>query len=107
MFPLRLCRASVNNSAAYTFPDSNLSLNNPFEDKDNLSSSLRNVLVTFERQYLSRSLSRLFDPVNLMFVAGESPKTEELDQVFRAINSEIAIAQVDKVNINYIPYFII
>ena len=71
MFPLRLCQASVNNSAAYTFPDSNLSLNNPFEDKDNLSPSLRNVLVTFERQYLSRSLSRLFDPVNLMFVAGE------------------------------------
>ena len=32
-----------------------------------------------------------------MFVAGESPKTDELDQVFRAINSEVAIAQVDKV----------
>ena len=32
-----------------------------------------------------------------MFVAGEGPKTEELDQIFRAINSEIAIAQVDSV----------
>merc|ERR1719266_2826734 len=93
----KLYHAAQNNNAAFNVPDLNLTLKNPFEDKDNLSLGLRNVLVAFERQYLSRSLSRLFDPVNLMFVAGESPKTEELDQVFRAINSEVAIAQVDKV----------
>ena len=57
----RLCQASGNNNAAFTFPDSNLNLSNPFEDKDNLSPGLRNVLTAFERQYLSRSLSRLED----------------------------------------------
>ncbi len=33
------------------------------------------------RAYLSRSLSRLFDPVNLMFSAGEVPTEVELHQV--------------------------
>ena len=32
-----------------------------------------------------------------MFVSGEAPKIEELDQVFRIINSEVAISQVDKI----------
>ena len=32
-----------------------------------------------------------------MFVAGEAPQKEELDKVFKAINSEVAYAQVDKV----------
>ena len=65
------------------------------------------------RVYLSRSLSRLFDPVNLMFasskinkrslantgvdstmshVAGQPPTTEELDAVIRVIGSELSIA---------------
>ena len=32
-----------------------------------------------------------------MFVAGEAPQKEELDKVFKAINNEVAYAQVDKV----------
>jgi hypothetical protein len=92
----RLCQASINSSAAGNIADLNVVLKNPFDDRSEISDNLRQVLVAFERQYLSRSLSRLFDPVNLMFVAGEAPKIDELDQVFKAINSEIAIAQVDK-----------
>ncbi len=69
---------------------------NPFE-KSNENQLREVVLVAFERQYLSLSLSRLFDPVNLMFAAhGSTPNTEELEQVFKAINSEINIANVDK-----------
>ena len=88
----RLCQTA--NNSIFSSPETNLILNNPFEKLK--SDDLRQVLVTFERQYLSRSLSRLFDPVNLMF-SGEAPKSEELDQVFRAINSEVAIAQVDNI----------
>ena len=92
----RLVQASQSNMAAFT--SETPELQHPFND--DLNDDLRQVLINFERQYLSRSLSRLFDPVNLMYVQGEAPNIEELDQIFRIINSEIAIAQVDKLLTN-------
>ena len=41
---------------------------------------------------MSRSLSRLFDPVNLMFSAGEVPTEAELHQVFKGVSSEVGVA---------------
>ena len=93
----KLYHAAQNNNAAFNVPDLNLTLQNPFECKDDISDDLRDVIIAYERQYLSRSLSRLFDPVNLMFAAGDSPKQDELEEVFKAIKSEISNAQVDKV----------
>eukprot|EP00093_Oithona_nana_P003058 03058.XXX_121803_124157_1 [CDS] Oithona nana genome sequencing. len=94
----RLVQASQSNMAAFNHTSEIPELQNPFND--DLNDDLRQVLINFERQYLSRSLSRLFDPVNLMYVQGEAPNIEELDQIFRIINSEIAIAQVDKLLYN-------
>ncbi len=56
------------------------------DEKDSLASAtmdsgLRRTLAGLERAYLSRSLSRLFDPVNLMFSSGEVPNEAELRQV--------------------------
>ena len=65
---LRLCQAAMNNNAAFVFPESNLNLANPFEEREMMSQGLRDVLVAFERQYLSRSLSRLFDPVSTHYI---------------------------------------
>ena len=79
----RLGQNSQSNIAAFSHSEIT-DLPNPFNE--NFNEELRQVFVNFERQYLSRSLSRLFDPVNLMYVAGEAPKVEELDQVFRIIN---------------------
>ena len=69
--------------------------------------SFRETLADFERAYLSRSLSRLFDPVNLMFATNniksggsvgptgsscQALTREELEGVFRAVSSELTIA---------------
>ena len=82
----RLVQASQSNMAAFNHTSEiQAELHNPFND-DFLNDDLRQVLINFERQYLSRSISRLFDPVNLMYVQGEAPNIEELDQIFRIIN---------------------
>ncbi len=48
-----------------------------------------------------RSLSRLFDPINLMFSTSSRDKSSSFDQdelkrIFRVIGSELSIAQVDQ-----------
>ena len=51
----------------------------------NHDSSQLQTLEAFERAYLSRSLSRLFDPVNLMFSSsGDSiPSETDLHHIFK------------------------
>ncbi|XP_043213901.1 conserved oligomeric Golgi complex subunit 5-like isoform X1 [Amphibalanus amphitrite] len=61
----------------------------------NPESSLREALAPFERAYLSRSLSRLFDPVNLMFSAETVPAREEIDAVVRTVANELTVSGVD------------
>lgn len=58
--------------------------------------ALRSTLSPFENAYLSRSLSRLFDPVNLMFTGGEAPPTsDEVKAALRVVTSELNVASVD------------
>ncbi|GFR70305.1 conserved oligomeric Golgi complex subunit 5 [Elysia marginata] len=59
--------------------------------------ALRETLATFERAYLSRSLSRLFDPINLVFIssASSAPTQEEVDNIVKTISSELNVSSVD------------
>ncbi|CAK8697833.1 unnamed protein product [Clavelina lepadiformis] len=60
--------------------------------------ALKNSLRDFETAYLQRSISRLFDPINLVFPSGgrNPPSNEELEAIVRTISSEISIASVDE-----------
>ena len=59
--------------------------------------SLKRCLAVFEQAYLSKSLSRLFDPINLVFTGGSSntPTKEELAGIVKTIASELNVASVD------------
>lgn len=50
--------------------------------------ALRQTLATFETAYLSKSLSRLFDPINLAFSSGSfnPPTLEEVDSIVKTIS---------------------
>ena len=71
---------------------------NPFADA-NMHSGLRETLSSFERAYLSRSLSRLFDPVNLMFSSSTTsediPSESDLHQIFKGVASELNVSSID------------
>ncbi|KAL4226453.1 Conserved oligomeric Golgi complex subunit [Mactra antiquata] len=60
--------------------------------------ALHETLATFETAYLSRSLSRLFDPINLAFSTAtfNPPTSEEVDSIVKTISSELNVASVDK-----------
>ena len=49
--------------------------------------ALRDSLLQFETAYLAKSLSRLFDPINLAFSSSSAnpPTDEEIDGIVRAI----------------------
>ena len=51
-------------------------------------SALRQSLSTFQNAYLSRSLSRLFDPVNIMFSGGSEavPSSDECDNLIKIMH---------------------
>nr|CAD7608064.1 unnamed protein product [Timema genevievae] len=55
----------------------------------------REVVVEFENAYLSRSVSRLLDPVHLMFSGETVPTHEEVDSLIRTITSELSVSLVD------------
>jgi len=58
--------------------------------------ALRQSLSAFQNAYLSRSLSRLFDPVNIMFGANETvPSSEECDNLIKIMLSELVVSLVD------------
>ena len=103
----RLCAAA--NTCLVSDPT--ITLPNPFHSGS--PEDIREILTEFERVYLSRSLSRLFDPVNLMFasskvsrrsvanintdnintnIGGQQPSSDELDAVIHVINSELSIS---------------
>lgn len=59
--------------------------------------ALKKTLVPLEKAYLARSLSRLFDPVNLMFVAKDAPPAkDEVDALIKTITSELNVSAVDQ-----------
>ncbi|XP_069927250.1 conserved oligomeric Golgi complex subunit 5 isoform X1 [Oryctolagus cuniculus] len=59
--------------------------------------ALKDSLQPYEAAYLSKSLSRLFDPINLVFPPGgrNPPSSDELDGIIKTIASELNIAAVD------------
>ncbi|XP_070557668.1 conserved oligomeric Golgi complex subunit 5-like [Ptychodera flava] len=62
----------------------------------NPEEALRRSLAPFENAYLSRSLSRLFDPINLVFSgASNPPSDEEVDTILKTIASELNVSSVD------------
>ncbi len=50
--------------------------------------ALRETLCQFENAYLSRSLSRLFDPINLVFASNTAspPTPDEVDNIVKTIS---------------------
>ncbi|XP_012412809.1 conserved oligomeric Golgi complex subunit 5 isoform X2 [Trichechus manatus latirostris] len=59
--------------------------------------ALKDSLQPYEAAYLSKSLSRLFDPINLVFPPNghNPPSSDELDSIIKTIASELNIAAVD------------
>ncbi|XP_062374744.1 conserved oligomeric Golgi complex subunit 5 [Sardina pilchardus] len=59
--------------------------------------ALKDSLQPYEAAYLSKSLSRLFDPINLVFPQGgrNPPSNDELDSIIKTIASELNVASVD------------
>ncbi|XP_077328556.1 conserved oligomeric Golgi complex subunit 5 [Lithobates pipiens] len=59
--------------------------------------TLKDSLQSYEAAYLSKSLSRLFDPINLVFPPGgcNPPSADELDSIIKTIASEMNVAAVD------------
>ncbi|XP_011869002.1 PREDICTED: conserved oligomeric Golgi complex subunit 5 [Vollenhovia emeryi] len=54
-----------------------------------------NVLLPFENAYLSRSVSRLLDPVHNMFSGEGLPTHDEIDSLIRMITNELSVSLVD------------
>ncbi|XP_042372017.1 conserved oligomeric Golgi complex subunit 5-like, partial [Plectropomus leopardus] len=59
--------------------------------------ALKDSLQPYEAAYLSKSLSRLFDPINLVFPMGgrNPPSNDELESIIKTISSELNVASVD------------
>ncbi|XP_063217886.1 conserved oligomeric Golgi complex subunit 5 [Bacillus rossius redtenbacheri] len=55
----------------------------------------RDVVAKFEATYLSRSESRLLDPVDLMFSGRTVPTHEEVDSLVRDMSSQLSASLVD------------
>ncbi|XP_076861700.1 conserved oligomeric Golgi complex subunit 5 [Brachyhypopomus gauderio] len=60
--------------------------------------ALKSSLQPYEAAYLSKSLSRLFDPINLVFPQGgqSPPSSDEMDAISKTIASELTVALVDQ-----------
>lgn len=64
--------------------------------EDDPEALLRESLLPLEAAFLSRSLSRLFDPVNLMFSSPTAPPSkQECDALIKTISSEVSVSAVD------------
>ncbi|KAM8885049.1 conserved oligomeric Golgi complex subunit 5 isoform 1-T2 [Synchiropus picturatus] len=63
----------------------------------NPEKALKDSLQRYEAAYLSKSLSRLFDPINLVFPMGgrNPPSNDELDSIIKTISSELNVAAID------------
>uniref|UniRef100_A0A3Q2ZCK3 Conserved oligomeric Golgi complex subunit 5 n=1 Tax=Hippocampus comes TaxID=109280 RepID=A0A3Q2ZCK3_HIPCM len=59
--------------------------------------ALKDSLQAYEAAYLSKSLSRLFDPINLVFPMGgrNPPSNDELESIIKTISSELNVASMD------------
>lgn len=101
----RLCQSALTYLVADPSTASGCQLVNPFHEDAGTRHIVREtVLLTYERPYLSKSLSRLFDPINLMFSTSSRDDSttslasdqDELRRIFRVVASELSIAHVDQ-----------
>ncbi|XP_012288716.1 conserved oligomeric Golgi complex subunit 5 [Orussus abietinus] len=56
----------------------------------------RSILSPFENAYLSRSVSRLLDPVHTMFSSEVTPGQDDIDSLIRTVTSELSVSLVDE-----------
>ena len=72
--------SSLNTSVVYVF----VSVCSP-------EKALKDSLQPYEAAYLSKSLSRLFDPINLVFPMGgrNPPSNDELDSIIKTISRQV------------------
>ncbi|XP_023320324.1 conserved oligomeric Golgi complex subunit 5-like [Eurytemora carolleeae] len=89
---LRLSAVQVNTTGLIM--DESLIIKDPFLNEE-LGADLSESLEQFEHAYLARSLSRLFDPVNLMFSGGGVPSQTEVSGIFTTLSSELNIGAVE------------
>jgi hypothetical protein len=76
-------------------PGEGPALADPFTASAELGPELRASLAGLEQAYLARSLSRLFDPVNLMFSGVGAPSRDEVSNMFGVMSSELTIALLE------------
>ncbi|XP_054655848.1 conserved oligomeric Golgi complex subunit 5 isoform X1 [Dunckerocampus dactyliophorus] len=59
--------------------------------------ALKDSLRPYEAAYLSKSLSRLFDPINLVFPVGgrNPPSNDELESIIKTISRHLNVASID------------
>uniref|UniRef100_A0A8C6NUD6 Conserved oligomeric Golgi complex subunit 5 n=1 Tax=Nothobranchius furzeri TaxID=105023 RepID=A0A8C6NUD6_NOTFU len=88
-------------------PDTSLDITAPETESQDLfthgkqdynpEKALKDSLQPYEAAYLSKSLSRLFDPINLVFPMGgrNPPSSDELESIIKTISSELNVALVD------------
>lgn len=86
---------AFNDSSTFIIPDGS-EAKRP-ESKFDPEIAFKQSLQSFQTAYLQRSLSRLFDPVNLIFPPGAKnpPSDEEVDSIIKTIVSEISVSSVD------------
>ena len=77
-------------------------ISSPFLNRNKEEERLRESLKDFEQAYLSRSLSRLFDPVNLMFSSGETPTDLEVKQVSRVLIFLYSLLYYSPLSFNFV-----
>jgi len=90
---LRLNAIQINTTGLIM--DDSLVIKDPFSHEE-ICTDLRDSLEQFEHAYLSRSLSRLFDPVNLMFSGGVVPSQDEVSAIFTTLSNELNVGSVEQ-----------
>lgn len=91
---LRYSSSQYSPSPSNQLEDQAETLEDPFTSIE-MGPELRASLSSLEQAYLARSLSRLFDPVNLMFSGSGGPNKDEVRNIFGVMSSEVSIASVE------------
>ncbi|XP_065066714.1 conserved oligomeric Golgi complex subunit 5-like isoform X2 [Rhopilema esculentum] len=94
----RVAQFKSNQSLSAQSNDHVIGITADISTKSSARLMLKNSLMTFETAYLSRSLSRLFDPINLVFPSGAQnvPSKDELNSIIKTMSSELNVATVDQ-----------
>lgn len=89
---LKLVAVQINTSGLIM--DDSIKIKDPFLQQE-MCAQFRSSLEQFEHAYLARSLSRLFDPINLMFSGNAVPSQDEVITIFSTINNELKVSNTE------------